>query len=178
MQKLGRYTRYTTIIGHGLSHRYLTLATRLALGGVFLFAGAAKLGGLAEFVNLVEEYRILPQTLTQIYGFLLPGLEIALGLLLVLGIFLRASASVGILVIISFLVAKSFALYQGLEIPCGCFGPVGGIPLQLSSVSLALDVVLLAMGFQILFHRGEFLALGPWLRQKAAEIAEEEQPEQ
>ena len=157
-----------------LGHPYLTFATRLALGGIFLVAGAAKLGGLAEFVNLVEEYRILPHALAQIYGFLLPGVEIALGLLLVLGVFLRPSASVAILVVISFIVAKSFAIYQGLEIPCGCFGPIGGIPLQLSSISLALDVVLLAMGFQILLHRDEFLALGPWLRQKAAEVAEEE----
>lgn len=174
---MSRAKTYIRRTGQILSHPYLTLATRLALGGIFLFAGVAKLSGLAEFVNLVEEYMILPDTLTQTFAFLLPGVEIALGLLLVLGIFLRSSASVSILVIISFIAAKSFALYKGLEIPCGCFGPIGGIPLQLSSVSLALDVVLLALGFQILFHRGEFLALGPWLRQKAAGIAEEERPE-
>lgn len=171
---MSRVNTYISRSGQILSHPYLTLATRLALGGIFLFAGVAKLAGLAEFVNLVEEYRILPDTLTQTFAFLLPGVEIALGLLLVLGIFLRSSAAVSILVIISFIVAKSFVLYKGLELPCGCFGPIGGIPLQLSSVSLALDVVLLAMGSQILFHRGEFLALGPWLRHKAAETAEEE----
>jgi uncharacterized membrane protein YphA (DoxX/SURF4 family) len=166
MQKLLIYLRLT---GQVLRHPYLTLATRLALGGMFIFAGAAKLGQLAEFATLVEAYRILPHSLAQIYGFTIPGVEVAVGIFLVAGLFLRLSASVSILATISFIIAKSVALSRGMNLTCGCFGETA---VMLSSQTLALDFVLLALGFQILFRKGEFLALGPWLSSKGAESGE------
>jgi len=160
---MSRVNTYISRTGHILSHPYLTLATRIALGGTFIFAGVAKLVDIGLFVNLVQEYRLLHGTLVQIYGYTLPAVEVAIGVLIVLGLLLRLSASISILAIISFIVAKSFALYHGLEIPCGCFGPVGGAALELGTMSLALDFVLLALALQILLHKGDFLALGPWL---------------
>lgn len=153
-------------IGHILRHPYLTLATRVGLGGLFIFAGVAKLGQLSEFVTLVVAYRILPYSLAQIYGYLLPGVEVALGVFLVAGLFLRATASVSILATLSFLIAKSVNLYRGVHFTCGCFGQTA---LMLTSQTIALDVILLALAFQILFHREEFLALGPWLSRRGAE---------
>jgi uncharacterized membrane protein YphA (DoxX/SURF4 family) len=153
-------------IGQFLTHRYLTLVTRLALGGVFIFAGAAKLGQLQGFIHIVYEYQILPYySFVQIYGYVLPPLEVALGVFLVLGLLLRISSSVFILVIISFVIAKSVALARGMGLPCGCFGEVA---VMLGSQALALDLFLLALAFQILFHRGEFLSLGPWLKRRRA----------
>ena len=157
-------------IAQGVSHRYVTLATRIALGGLFIFAGVTKLLHLSTFVWEVEQYHILPSSLATAYGYVLPGLEIALGTLLLLGLLLRISASVSILVLISFFIAKCLALARGLDISvCGCFGPA--VPL-LVPYSLALDVVLLAFAFQILFRRQDFLALGPWLSRKGAEPAD------
>ncbi|MBE9501066.1 MAG: DoxX family membrane protein [Chloroflexi bacterium] len=153
-------------VGQILTHSYLTLATRVALGGVFIFAGVAKLGQLAEFQDLVEAYDVLPVSLSRIYGLILPGVEVALGVLLVTGLLLRISSFLSILITLSFVIGKSVNLYRGVHLTCGCFGETA---VTLSSQSLALDIVLLAMAFQILFHRGDFLALGPWLSQKAAE---------
>jgi len=153
--------------GRILRHPYLTLASRVGLGGVFIFAGVAKLAYLQTLVWEIEQYHILPHSLATAYGYALPPLEIALGVLLVLGLFLKFSASVSALVVLSFTIAKIVALARGLDISiCGCFGPA--VPL-LSIYSLAIDFVLFAFAFQILFHKGEFLALGPWLSQKAAE---------
>lgn len=161
---------YARLSGHGLRHPYLTLATRIALGGVFIFAGVTKLPNLSTFVWEVEQYHILPSSLATAYGYVLPGLEIALGTLLLLGLLLRLSASVSILVIISFFIAKCLALARGLDIEvCSCFGPA--VPL-LVPYSLALDFVLLALAFQILFHREDFLALGSWLSRKGAELGD------
>jgi uncharacterized membrane protein YphA (DoxX/SURF4 family) len=95
----------------------------------------------------------------------LPTLEIALGILLVLGLFLRLSASVSFLVVLGFIIAKLVAFTRGLDISiCGCFGSAVTL---LSVHSLAIDFVLLALALQILFHRGEFLSLGAWLSAKA-----------
>jgi len=153
-----------------LTHRYLTLATRLALGGLFIFSGAMKLPYLMTFVGEVNKYHILPYSLAQIYGLAIPGVEVAVGLLLVLGLFLRFSAVVSILITISFVIAKSVALAQGMDIaPCWCFGPAR--PLMVTQ-TLVLDFAMLALAFQILFHRGEFLALGPWLSRLAGRSTE------
>jgi len=160
-------------IGAFLTHPYLTLATRLGLGGLWIFAGVVKLYHVDDLIWEINKYHILPSGLATVYGHVLPPLEIALGVLLVVGLFLRVSASVSGLVVLSFVIAKITALARGLNITiCGCLGPA--VPL-LAVHSLVLDFVLLAMVVQIFFHRGEFLALGPWLSQKAAELSEQEE---
>ena len=155
-----------------LTHPYLTLTTRLALGGLWIFAGAAKLGQLPEFASLVNAYDILPYYLGQIYGYTLPAVEVAIGVFLISGVFLRVNAVISILVTISFVIAKSIALSQGMHLICGCFGDTA---VMLSSQTLVLDFVMIALAVQIFFHRGEFLALGPWLYQKAAELEQDEE---
>ena len=160
-------------VGQILVHPYLTLATRVGLGGIFIFAGVSKLQYLDKFAWSVNEYGILPYSLAKAYAYSLPALEVALGILLVAGLFLRFCALIGILVTLTFVIANSVALAQGETIPyCGCFGSVRSLLIN-HGQSLGIDFVLLAMAFQILFHRGAFLALGPWLSQKAAEIEEE-----
>jgi len=154
-----------------LIHPYLTLAARIGLGGTFIFAGVLKLPYLSTFRWEVGQYDILPSVLEKPYAYALPGFEVFLGAFLVLGLFMRISALVSILLIVSFTIAKIIALARGLDISvCGCFGPA--VPL-LAPYSLALDFVLLALAFQILFHRGEFLALGSWMYRRAAEPEEE-----
>lgn len=156
-------------VGTFLTHRYLTLATRLGLGGLFIFTGVAKLGQLTEFANLVVAYDVLPYSLAQIYGYSLPAIEVAIGVLLISGVFLRVSAAVSILLTISFIIAKSIALSRGMHLTCGCFGETA---VMLSSQTLAIDFVMLALAAQILFHRGDFLALGPWLSRIAERTSE------
>ncbi len=153
-------------VGWVLSHRYLTLATRVVLGGVFLFAGVSKLGQLTGFVAMVYQYQVFPwYSLAQIYGYALPFLEVAIGLFLILGLILRISSVVSILIVVSFIMAKVVALARGMNITCGCFGEAA---IMLVSQSLIIDFFDLAMGVQILLHREDFLALGPWLKQRRA----------
>lgn len=149
-------------VGAFLTHPYMTLATRLILGGLFIFAGVSKATESQAFVDYVISYDILPETLAEVYALALPWVEIALGALLLLGLFLRLSAIGSGLVLVSFIIANSVAIYKygGLH-PCPmCFGTVTTL---LSTQSLVLDFFMLALALQILFHRGEFLALGPWL---------------
>jgi len=160
-------------IGTFITHPYLTLASRIAVGGVFIFAGVAKLPYIDSLIREINQYQILPSGLATAYGHVLPSLEIAVGILLVVGLFLRVSASLSGLVVLSFTVAKVTALARGLDIAiCTCLGPA--VPL-LAVHSLAIDFVLLVLATQILLHRGKFLALGPWLSQKAAELGEQKE---
>jgi uncharacterized membrane protein YphA (DoxX/SURF4 family) len=148
-----------------LLHPYVTLGSRAVLAGVFIFAGIAKLPYPETLIWEINQYHILPSSLATAYGHVLPPLEIGLGVLLVLGLFIRTSASVSGLVVLSFVVAKVYAIAQGFDIDvCGCFGPA--VPL-LSVHGLVIDFVLLALALQIVFHRGEFLSLGPWLERRS-----------
>jgi uncharacterized membrane protein YphA (DoxX/SURF4 family) len=151
-------------IGRLFFNPYISLINRLVLGGVFIFAGTAKLPYIGNLIWQINQYHILPRSMATAYGYVLPPLEIALGAFLILGIFIRASALISALVLLTFVISNSAALARGLDIEtCGCFGPA--VPL-LSVHSLAIDFVLLALAIQIIFHRGEFLSLGCWLSPK------------
>ena len=79
---------------------WLALVVRLVLGGVWLAAGAAKIGDPEASVRAVRAYQLVPDSLERAVGYSLPLLEICL---------------VGI--------ASAWA--RGLQIDCGCFGGGG-----------------------------------------------------
>jgi uncharacterized membrane protein YphA (DoxX/SURF4 family) len=99
------------------------LAVRLAAAAVWIAAGAAKAPDLEAFRATVERYAILPPVIAGPFAFVLPFLEIGLGLYLALGLFTRGSALVGTLLFAVFLTAQVSALARGISLGCGCFGP-------------------------------------------------------
>ena len=136
-------------IGALLRNPYLALVSRVVLGGVFIFAGIIKLPHINTLIGEIGKYNILPTSLATAYGYALPPLEIVLGILLFLGIFLRISASLSGLLVLSFIIAKLSALARGLDITiCPCFGPA--VPL-LAVHSLAIDFVLLILALHLLY---------------------------
>jgi len=98
------------------------LVVRVAAAGVWLFAGAAKIPQIGDFPALVERYGILPHVLAVPFAYLLPFLEIGVGLYLLLGLFVRGTALVGTLLFAAFLTAQAQAWARGIPLDCGCFG--------------------------------------------------------
>jgi uncharacterized membrane protein YphA (DoxX/SURF4 family) len=145
---------------------YTSLVFRLILGGIFIFAGFAKIHNISALVNEINQYQILPPALASLYGHVLPYAEIIIGVLLVLGIALRISAGIAGLMLISFTASKITALAMHLNIrTCECFGLARPL---LSSQSLAIDIVMLLLAAQIIIFRNELLSI-PWpkLRKKS-----------
>jgi uncharacterized membrane protein YphA (DoxX/SURF4 family) len=101
--------------------------TRLILGVVLIWAGAAKVTSPALSARAVRAYQILPYDLAGYVGYALPVVEVLVGLLLVIGLFTRASAVVGGLLMVAFIIGISSAWARGLSIDCGCFGGGGTI---------------------------------------------------
>jgi uncharacterized membrane protein YphA (DoxX/SURF4 family) len=136
---------------------------RLILGGIFIFTGIAKINHISSLVGEIKQYQILPAVLASAYGHVLPYLEILVGVILVLGIILRISASIAGLMLISFAAAKIVAMIRGLNINvCHCFGPA--VPL-LSTQSLAIDIIMLLLAIQIILFRKELFSIPSWFRQ-------------
>jgi uncharacterized membrane protein YphA (DoxX/SURF4 family) len=103
------------------------LLARLALGGVLLAAGLLKIGDLTGSVQSVIAYELFPYEVSRFIGTVLPVLETALGVLLLLGLFTRVTALLGGLLMLVFIAGIVSAWTRGLSIDCGCFGDGGPV---------------------------------------------------
>lgn len=131
----GRHPAWFTAVQPWLS----TLA-RLALGVVWIIAGAQKVGDPAGFVRATRAYDATPEWLTKATGYGLPYLEIAVGVLLIIGIGTRLLGIVSALLFVVFLVGIIQASVRGLKIECGCFGG-GGTLEENQDTTYTIDII-------------------------------------
>ena len=113
--------------GAGRLPDLIGLLARLILGIVLIWAGAAKVTHPAVSAAAVRAYQLLDYNVAGYVGYALPVLEILVGLLLVVGLFTRASAAVGGLLMVAFIFGISWAWAHGYALDCGCFGGGGTI---------------------------------------------------
>ncbi|MFC2006929.1 thrombospondin type 3 repeat-containing protein, partial [Chloroflexota bacterium] len=125
------------------------LASRLILGSIFIAASIGKLQHPEEFTTLVASYNILPYALAEIYGYVVPWVELIIATFLILGLFTRFASALSIPMIISFIIASSHKLLIGAGGGCGCFGNV--MPLTLTQ-SLNLDALMLLMTIPLMLR--------------------------
>ena len=138
---------------------WITLLARLILGGVLLVAGALKVGNLQKSAMAVRAYELLPTAIANFLGYVLPWLEIGLGLLLILGVAVSISGLFGAIIMFAFIIAIAQAWARGLSIDCGCFGGGGPIdPDQTKYLSeIIRDIGLFGVGiFLYYFPKGRF----------------------
>jgi len=113
--------------GGGRPADVVGLLARLTLGVVLIVAGGLKVTSPAVSARAVRAFQIIPYDIAGYVGYALPMVEILIGLLLVAGLFTRASAMVGGLLMLAFIVGIASAWMRGLTIDCGCFGGGGTI---------------------------------------------------
>ena len=125
---------------------WVTLVLRLALAGILLWAGGAKIGDLPASVRAVRAFDLLPESLDRLVGYGLPMLEIVVGLLLLVGLLTRYAAVLSALLMAAFVVGIASAWARGLSIDCGCFGGGGQTEPDLTQypVEIVRDLAILA----------------------------------
>ncbi|MBV9823989.1 MAG: thioredoxin domain-containing protein, partial [Actinobacteria bacterium] len=143
----------TRLSGRSQQLGWLGLVVRLVLAAVWAWAALSKIGDPRRFVQAVRAYDATPEWLSKAIGYGLPTLELALAILLLLGLITRYAAAVSAALLVIFLVGIVQAAARGLEIQCGCFGGGGGVS---SSTSYTLDILrdlglLVLAAFLILF---------------------------
>lgn len=106
---------------------WLGLFARLILGGVLFIAGYLKVGATDKSQMAVRAYEMLPISVANLFGLLLPFFEVAIGALLILGALTRVVAILGGITMFAFIIAISQAWVRGLNIDCGCFGGGGAV---------------------------------------------------
>ncbi|PSK86549.1 methylamine utilization protein MauE [Murinocardiopsis flavida] len=106
---------------------WATLLSRLVLVGVMGYAGLSKISAPSLSVQSVAAYELFGDGLNQLIGYTLPFFEIALAVLLLVGLATRYVGAVVGLVMLVFIAGIASAWARGLTIDCGCFGTGGQV---------------------------------------------------
>ncbi|MEW6238131.1 MAG: MauE/DoxX family redox-associated membrane protein [Candidatus Omnitrophota bacterium] len=151
--------RPSSKIAVGLTNPYFCLALRLFLGGVLIYAGAAKLFDMPGMARAIANYRLLPDSLVNIVAMILPPVELLAGIGLILGLCFDGALAITTLLLLVFLAAIESAILRGLDIQCGCFGTsdaeLVGTGVLLRDAMLLLAVIPLWMDKNARFRVGK-----------------------
>lgn len=98
---------------------------RVALGVVWIWASLDKLSSPRTFVQAVRAYDVTPEWLSKTIGYGLPVVELAVGIVLILGVATRLAAAVSAALFLVFLIGIVQAAARGIQLECGCFGGGG-----------------------------------------------------
>ena len=94
----------------------------VVVGGIFIYAGAIKALDPVRFASDIDNYKILPWTISVRLAFYLPWLEIFCGIALITRRLCLGGLSILTALVCVFTVATIAAKVRGLDISCGCFG--------------------------------------------------------
>lgn len=106
---------------------WVGLVARLIPGAVFLYAGIVKIGNVDGFAFDIRAYQLVGWDLSRMLAYVLPVVEIAVGVLLIVGLLTRWAALVTALLLIAFMGGVVWVWAQGISIDCGCFGHGGEV---------------------------------------------------
>ncbi|MFT4264707.1 MAG: MauE/DoxX family redox-associated membrane protein [Nocardioides sp.] len=129
----------------------LAVLARLLTGGVWIWAGLAKITDPYGAALAVRAYQILPASVADAVGHTLPTLEVVVGVALVAGLLTRGAAVLSALLFLAFVIGISSVWARGILIDCGCFGGGGFDPDAADRYpwEIARDVALLAVSLFI-----------------------------
>ncbi len=94
---------------------------RIVLGVTFVYASIHKVLDPAAFATAVYNYQILPGSLVNLAALVLPWLELIVGAMLILNVWMPGAVTVVTGLLVVFAGALVFNMARGLDIGCGCF---------------------------------------------------------
>jgi uncharacterized membrane protein YphA (DoxX/SURF4 family) len=106
---------------------WIGLAFRVILAAVLIYAGVIKVFEPDGARNAILAYRIFDADLATFLGWALPIAEIVIGLLLLVGLFVRWAGLATALLMMGFVIGIASVWMRGYNIDCGCFGGGGDI---------------------------------------------------
>jgi len=140
-----------------LTDKYTVLMFRLILGATFIYASLDKIAHPDQFAQIVNNYKILPSFLINLFAITLPWIEFFCGIFLIVGFWVESSSLVLTFLLFLFAVAISYNVFiRGLDINCGCF--TTSLTAKKEGAELLIrDLFLFVFAVIILFYnRGHF----------------------
>lgn len=141
-----------------------TLA-RLGLAAVWLISGAIKVADPNGTMASVRAYQLFPDGVATLIGAVLPFLELALGLLVLVGIGTRLVGVLSGLVLVIYIAGIAQSWARGLTIDCGCFGGGGQVAAGQTHYpeEILRDTGFLAMAVWLAVRPRTFASIDGWL---------------
>src|SRR3954447_9583830 len=112
----------------GANQQWISLAMRVLLAAMWFKYSVGKLGSPEQNVQSVRNFKILPESLVTPFGYAQPWLELAFGLLLILGLGTRLVALFSALLLLVYIGGIMSLGARGIAISCGCGGSGGLVP--------------------------------------------------
>ncbi len=121
---------------------------RWILTVVFLYSGGTKLLDTQSFAVIIDAFGLVPAILIEPIAIGLPVLEIIVAFGLLFDIRGALAVTTGLMAL--FMAILGYAIYMGLDIDCGCFGPDDPEAEAFHGLRLALcrdAVIMIGIGF-------------------------------
>jgi putative oxidoreductase len=137
---------------------YLSLALRIYIGLIFIYASLNKIPDPSVFAENIAVYRIIPYQGLHLVAIILPWIELICGFSLILGMRTRAAASILGVLLFMFTLFVIINILRDSPISCGCFD-TGGEPISWKKI--IINTTWLLMTIQVfLFDRICFFRRG------------------
>ena len=120
-----------------LSNPKLVFLLRVFLGIIFIYASIDKIIDPLKFSDAIDNYHITPLEMNNLAALIVPWIELVVGVFLILGIYVRGSSTIIILLLIWFIFILTQALVRGINVNCGCFN----LTEQVNDVNLRADMI-------------------------------------
>ncbi|MDL9938900.1 MauE/DoxX family redox-associated membrane protein [Gordonia sp. ABSL1-1] len=152
---------------------WISLLARLGLAGVLLVSGGLKALDPDQSEIAVKSYHLLSDSSAYWVSLLLPAGEIALGLLLLIGLAVRPVAIASGILFVVFIAGIASVWARGYTIDCGCFGGGGeddSVTWRHYLNEILRDIGFFALAAWLAVFPRSWWALGPGSRASTAEI--------
>jgi uncharacterized membrane protein YphA (DoxX/SURF4 family) len=140
-----------------LNNKYLLFVLRATLAFVFIYAAILKIAEPGDFSQAIANYKLLPDISINVFGIILPWIEISAGILLLFGVAVKENSVIISGMLIVFIIAIAISLARGLNIDCGCFGTANGD--QIGLIKLLQNIGLLVIGIILIIYNSTFFPM-------------------
>lgn len=118
-------------------------AARLGSAGLWLVAALGKLKDPVKFMGGIEQYALLPSWGVALGAVAMPGIELALGLALLLNRNIKSAALLANGLMLVFIAAMGSAMARGMELDCSCFDLLNFGPSIVGWNTIGRDLVMM-----------------------------------
>ncbi|MGY3190539.1 MauE/DoxX family redox-associated membrane protein [Lysinibacillus sp. TE18511] len=126
------------------------MAIRNIFALIFLTSSISKIKNYEEHIFSIMEYKIIPNKYVRKYAFIDVTLEFLLGLIFLVGIYLKHAFIGASLMLALYTIVISINVVRGrTDIDCGCGGIVGAHSIQESVSSNTAPIILKIKGISI-----------------------------
>ena len=141
----------------------IVVGAQVLLAAMFGVAGAAKVFDLRGSRRAVADFGV-PVAAASVVGVLLPLAELATAIALLIPATALAGAISALILLLVFVAGVARAMRKGLDVDCGCFGPIYSA--TAGSATLVRNAVLAALAALVLVHGP--VDIGDWIGDRSA----------